>query len=85
MKPTAVETRRMPPFGSPHPEEQHDQNEAKRRIRVVRLSHLKTEAVPAPLGIGTGGIIRRSGFWSPWTARHRRSPSHRQPRLAKSA
>ena len=57
--------------------------EAPEESHVVRLIHPKTEAVPVPIGIGDGGILRRAGFRGSWTARHRRSSSDRQPRLAR--
>ncbi len=82
LKPTATETRKILPFGSPRREGQHESNEAKRRRRSVgRLIDPKAEAVPVSIGIGAGGIVGRSGFRSAWTARHRPPPSHRQPRF----
>ena len=79
MKPTATETRKMSPSGSPERERQHESNEAKRRRRSVgRLIHPKAEAVLVSVGIGSGGIVGRSGSRSAWMARHR------QPRRARS-
>jgi len=52
--------------------------------QVARLIHHKAEPVPVPSYMGAGEIVRRSGFRSAWTARYRRSLSHRQPRFARS-
>ena len=52
--------------------------------QVVRSIHPKTEPVPVPIGSGAGEVVRRSGFRSAWTARRRRSPSHRQLHFARS-
>ena len=72
------------PFGSPGLEGQHESNEAKRRRRSVgRLIDPKAEMMPVSMDAGAGGIVGRSGFWSAWTARHRRFPSHRQPHFAR--
>ena len=82
LKPTAGGIRRMPPAGSPKGEGRHDQ--APEESQVVRLIHPKAEPVPMPSDMGAGEIVRRSGFRSAWTVRHRRSQSHRQPRFARS-
>ena len=86
LKPMTDETRKMPPFGSPKGEGRHDQasSEEPEESQVVRLIHPEAEPVPMPSDMGAGEIVRRSGFWSAWTARHRWPSSDRQPRLARS-
>ena len=56
MKPTADETRRMPPFGSPKGEGRHDQ--ASRR----RTGGVASSQVDPPQG-GTGAHAQRRGRW----------------------
>ena len=63
LKPIAEGIRRVPPFGSPKREGQHDSNEAKRRRRsVVRLIHPTAELMPVSIDRGAGGVSRRSGW-----------------------
>ena len=51
--------------------------------QVVRLIHPKAEPVPVPSDMGAGEIVRRSGFRSAWTARHRWPSSDRQTHFAR--
>ncbi len=84
LKPMADGTRRMLPLGSPKGEGRHDQGpkKAPEESQVVRLIHPKAEPVPMPSDRGAGEIVRRVGFQSAWTARHRWPSSDRQTRLA---
>ncbi|MCY3808996.1 MAG: hypothetical protein OXG58_06160 [Gemmatimonadetes bacterium] len=59
------------------------QGEGPEESQVVRLIHPEAGPVPAPSYMGAGEIVRRSGFWSAWTARHRWPSCDRQPRLAR--
>ena len=72
LKPTATETRKMSPFGSPKRDGQCDSNEAKRRRRsVVRLIHPTAEPMPVSTDAGVHEISRRSGLGGTWMARYR--------------
>ena len=60
LKPIGDGIRSASPFGLPKREGQHQRTsrQAPKESRVVRLIHPKGEAVPVPIGVGAGGIIR---------------------------